>query len=77
VSDEASLRAALESIHAARLRADGSDAGYGWNITKLNRAMDAALPLLGREAPIRPYIDVAALRKLGGTDRESENESEN
>jgi hypothetical protein len=41
--------AALRAIHAARLLKDGTDPGYGWSITKLNRAMDAALPLLRME----------------------------
>ena len=57
------LTTAIERIHAARLREDGSDEGYGWNITKLNRAMDAALPLIGQPVPPKPDIDVEALRK--------------
>lgn len=48
---EKRLEEALRAIHAARLRRDGSDPGYGWSITKLNKAMNAALPLLGLEPP--------------------------
>lgn len=47
----AKLTEALKAVHACRLRRDGSDPGYGWNITQLNRAMDAALPLLGIDPP--------------------------
>lgn len=41
---------ALNAIHAARIR-KGLDHGYGWNITALNKAMNAALPLLGKSVP--------------------------
>lgn len=56
------LAAALTAIHEARLRKGSADKGYGWNITKLNKAMDAALPLLGKPVPPKPEINAAALR---------------
>lgn len=55
---------ALRKIHAARLRADGTDEGYGWNITALNKAMDEALPLIGRPVPPKPQFSKEAKAAL-------------
>lgn len=52
------LRQALEAIANCR-----GPEGYGWNITALNKALNAALPLIGREPPPCPFPNKRALRK--------------